>query len=371
MYKRFTRTGDFTLDSDLNLVKVGDGGRLQGFGINNQFNIVEGTVQDINIPIGVLTVAEATQTVRFAVNLNADATTFATAGRSMSATGEMVIRGNSGTLNDITIRDDNIIVNQATNPTVPFTFTKLTSTDGKSVRTSFISFDSLGTAMVLDLNIVLKNQTNTGTQWRFYTQSEDDTDLDRALGTGTLTFDTGGELLTVVNPAFTIDRDNMGASTPPQITLDFNDLDSALSALTDTRSELAPTGQDGSPIGTLEDFTTQVDGTIVGVFSNGEQRDLGQVVLAMFANNNGLLERGDNLFEPSANSGTATIVTPGSAGSGRILDGALELSNVELIREFVNLITYSTGFAANSRVITTTTDRMIQELLAATRQRTT
>ena len=461
--QRFSRAGNFTFDRDFDLVKVGDGGRLQGFGIDAAFNVIEGTVEDINIPIGNLTVAEATQNAQFSGNLNADgdaattgalinsgqlfsdvgATMFATAattltslfdgsgiqlfmdadvltmmdvdkggatvpthtfqvgaanttgsddfgtlvqdlldfmdavlgidanadvsaGVSVNGTGQIVIRGNSGTVNDITIDNDDLLVNQATNPTRPFTFTKSTAADGESVRTSFVAFDSLGTAMVLDLSFVLESKTNTGTQWRFYVQSEDDTDLDRVLSTGTTSYDTEGQFLNLINPSFTIDRANTGAATPQQITLSFNDPAGSLSALTDARSEVAPTGQDGSPIGTLEDFTTEVDGTIVGVFSNGEQRDLGRVVLAMFANNDGLIEQGDNIFDPSVNSGTAAIVTPGSAGSGRIIGSALELSNVELSREFINLITYSTGFAANSRVITTT-DRMIQELLASTR----
>ena len=46
--------------------------------------------------------------------------------------------------------------------------------------------------------------------------------------------------------------------------------------------------------------------------------------------------------------------------------GALELSNVELSEEFINLITASTGFAANSRVLTTS-DRLLQDLLAVLR----
>ena len=60
------------------------------------------------------------------------------------------------------------------------------------------------------------------------------------------------------------------------------------------------------------------------------------------------------------------MFVPGSGGAGTIVGGALELSNVELSQEFINLISASTGFSANSRVLTTS-DRLIQELIAAIR----
>ena len=68
---RYTRAGVFTLDRDKNLVNP-DGGLVQGFGVDNQFNVVQGVQGNVNIPIGTLTLAEATQNVQFGGNLNAD-----------------------------------------------------------------------------------------------------------------------------------------------------------------------------------------------------------------------------------------------------------------------------------------------------------
>jgi flagellar hook protein FlgE len=59
-------------------------------------------------------------------------------------------------------------------------------------------------------------------------------------------------------------------------------------------------------------------------------------------------------------------VNPGSAGTGRIIGGALELSNVDLSQEFISLITASTGFSASSRVLSTS-EQLLQELLAIVR----
>ena len=102
------------------------------------------------------------------------------------------------------------------------------------------------------------------------------------------------------------------------------------------------------------------------MFSNGLLRNLGRVPLAVFANNNGLEEFGGSLYRPTVNSGIAAVVSPGQGGSGRVIGRSLELSNVELAEEFINLISTSTGFSANSRVLTTS-DELIQELLAAVR----
>jgi flagellar hook protein FlgE len=234
------------------------------------------------------------------------------------------------------------------------------------VRTTFVAYDSLGTPMNLDLNLVLESKTSTGTNWRFYAQSQDDSDLSRVLGNGTLSFDTDGQLQSVAGNAITIDRADTGAFTPQQITLRFDEPAGSVSALTDVNSQISAPSQDGTPIGTLEDFSVAEDGTIVGVFSNSELRNLGQVVLANFANPGGLMETGTNLYAVTGASGDAAIVTPGTGGAGGVVGGAIELSNIDLSQEFINLITASTGFSANSRVLSTS-DRLMQELLATIR----
>lgn len=460
--RRFTRVGAFTLDSNFNLVNP-DGGLVQGFAVDDDFNVIEGVVGNVLIPVGILTLAEATSLVRFTGNLNsggdeatmgsittsdplysdATQTTAAVAGDALatlfdntgtalfavgdvitvsgatkggatlpdktfeigpanttgsddfgttlqdfidflddimgldtaanpsagiavSGAGEIVVTGNTGTVNNIALDTGDIVVNQTTTPTLPFDWTQTQDADGESVRTSFVAFDSLGTAMTIDMSFVLETKDNTGTTWRFYIQSEDDTDLDRVLGSGTVSFDTDGQFATATAASLTIDRNNTGAVTPQTISVSFVNPDGSISALESVTSVVNTLSQDGSAMGTLSGFTISENGTIVGVFSNSLLRDLGRVVLAKFANPQGLVEVGANLFDVTANSGDPQIVSAGAGGAGRIVGGALELSNVELSEQFINLITATTGFSASSRVLSTS-DRLVQELLAAIR----
>ena len=112
----------------------------------------------------------------------------------------------------------------------------------------------------------------------------------------------------------------------------------------------------------LTSFSVGADGVITGGFSNNRTRSLGQVVIATFNNDAGLVDRANNLFQIGPNSGSALITPPGNFGTGQIVGGALELSNVDLGQEFIEMITTSTGYSASSRVISTA-DQLIQQLL--------
>jgi flagellar hook protein FlgE len=120
--------------------------------------------------------------------------------------------------------------------------------------------------------------------------------------------------------------------------------------------------QDGYALGVLDEKMFSPAGEIVGYYSNGEIRTIGQVALATFQNDQGLLKMGDTMFAETGNSGPAAIGTPQSGSRGQIASSALEQSNVNLSDEFVNMIVTERGFQANSRVVTTS-DEMIQELL--------
>lgn len=288
-----------------------------------------------------------------------------TAGVTMND-GKLTIEGNGGTVNNLVIDTSDLIVNRNTNPRPLVDLNKQRDADGESVRTSFITYDSLGTEATVDLSIVLEEQSNAGTRWSFYVQSEDDTDLDRALGRGELRFDQQGRLLSASDTTFLIDHEGTGAFTPQSIEIRFEDEFSSITALADTRSQVAAIQNDGAALGVLEDFSVTEDGTIVGSFSNSLRRDIGRVALATFTNPLGLVETSGSLFIQTPNSGNAAIVTAGSGGAGRILGATLELSNVDLSQEFINLISASTGFNANSRVLSTS-DELFQQLLATIR----
>ncbi len=91
-------------------------------------------------------------------------------------------------------------------------------------------------------------------------------------------------------------------------------------------------------------------------------KTLGQVVLANFDNDDGLINDGGNLYQTGPNSGTPLIGAATQNGTGTVQSGALEESNVDLSSEFINLIMASTGFSASSKVISTS-DELLTDLL--------
>jgi flagellar hook protein FlgE len=111
------------------------------------------------------------------------------------------------------------------------------------------------------------------------------------------------------------------------------------------------------------DVSINANGQVVGLDEETSQTTvIGQIVLAQFANPNGLEKVGENAYQTTVNSGNATITTPGVGGSGKLNPGSLEMSNVDLTAQFADMITTQRGFQANSRVITTT-DEMLEELV--------
>ncbi len=120
---------------------------------------------------------------------------------------------------------------------------------------------------------------------------------------------------------------------------------------------------DGRSSGTLTGMSVAADGSIVGQYSNGETRMIAKIPLAFFANPAGLEKAGNNLFQTTLNSGSFDGVgEDATSGGGKLIGGALEMSNVDLSSEFTEMITTQRGFQANSRTITTS-DEMIQELV--------
>ncbi|TIC78634.1 flagellar hook-basal body complex protein [Nocardioides sp. GY 10127] len=112
----------------------------------------------------------------------------------------------------------------------------------------------------------------------------------------------------------------------------------------------------------LTSFNFGADGTLRGVYSDGVQRDIARLATAQFNNPMGLEKVGETSFIESANSGAPIVSTPGQDGSGTVIGGALEMSNVDLASEFTNLILAQRGFQASSRVITTS-DSVLEELV--------
>ena len=284
-------------------------------------------------------------------------------GAAVDPTGSMItITGNAGTANSLqmgvaSLKDAAQFSPLAMSPD------PTAKANGESVQTTAVAYDSLGQQVTLHINAVMESVNPTGgTSWRFYVTSPDNAAGNLTVGNGTLDFDGSGQLTKTTGGLITLDRTGSGANTSLPITIDF----SGISALGQKTSTIKENNQDGSSAGTLTDFSIGTDGTIIGAYSNGLNKTLGQVVLAKFNNPEGLTDEGGNLYSAGSNSGIPVIASAGSLGMGDIRGQSLELSNVDLSNEFINLIVASTGFTAASRVITTS-NQLLTELLNTSR----
>ena len=107
--------------------------------------------------------------------------------------------------------------------------------------------------------------------------------------------------------------------------------------------------QNGYAKGDLIDvYVLSEDGSVVGVYSNGKSLPLYRVALAVFTDPEELTPKGANLYTSIT---TPTVLLAG--GSEKVRSGMLEMSNADIAKEFINLITAQRTYQANARVITT------------------
>lgn len=273
--------------------------------------------------------------------------------------GQLIVQSNAGEPHALQIDVADVLSTNDAAPS-PLQFTTTQEARGGGVTTTFTVYDSLGNSVPVRAIFTLESLGAAGPVWRYHLESNGADGLPQALGTGTVLFDPNGKFLSAEGNEVTLDRTGSGAASPLSITLDF----SQVNGLSTNASDVILADQDGYPAGTLVDFGVGADGVIVGTFSNGTTRNLGQIALATFSNSAGLVAEAENLFSAGPNSGQPAVKAPGTLGAGAVRGGALESSNVDLSREFIGLITSSTGFQASSRVITTANEMLEQLLLA-------
>lgn len=212
-------------------------------------------------------------------------------------------------------------------------------------------FDSLG--RLHTVTITFTKTSNPG-EW---TWDASWGDPPSSVGSGTIVFGGDGAISSGATGTIVFDPDGSGPVPNVDVEVDFSRVtqfsgDTTISAIE----------RDGHMMGTLEDFIIDTSGVITGTYSNGLTRTIAQVALCSFANPAGLLKVGQNLYQESNNSGIRQVGEPGLAGRGTIAPSNLEMSNVDLAREFTDMIITQRGFQANSRIITTS-DEMLQELV--------
>ncbi|TIC85225.1 flagellar hook protein FlgE [Crenobacter intestini] len=171
-----------------------------------------------------------------------------------------------------------------------------------------------------------------------------------------LVFDTSGKVQSPMQP-YTLNHllDNGAANL--SISID-------LSGFTQNAGPYANAEQrvDGWADGVLSSVSTSKEGYVEARYSNGQTKIIGQVVLANFANAQGLQPIGDNRWAETYASGGPKLNAPGSSNVGLIQGAALEESNVDMTTELVNMITAQRFYQANAQTIKTQ-DTVLQTLI--------
>jgi flagellar hook protein FlgE len=314
----FTRAGDFTTNKDGQITTPG-GELLLGYPAVNGVVNTATTLQPLQVGTGVTSPAVASTIINISANLNASAA-----------------------------------VGDTASSTLPV-------------------FDSLGASHTLSVTYTMLAPNTWG-----YSVTIPTTDLvplpaapippSTTIASGTLNFSSSG-VLTSTEPtggAATIPPTAGIALTIPPAGKTFADGAAAMTGLTwslvtagsptitqtSTASSTSATSTNGFASGTLSTYAVQPDGTISGTFTSGQTLALGQVAVASFSNNQGLVDIGNNNYQPSASSGAAVIGVAGTGGRGTVIGGSVEQSNVNIATEFAKLIVAQQAYSANAKSIT-------------------
>ncbi len=318
----FSRAGQFRLDTEGNLLNVA-GLKLQGYQMLAD-GTLGSTVGDINIPTDPIP-GTASENVAVTLNLSPDAEV-------------------------------------GTAPTLPATLSEVN--DAASFTTSSVVYDSLGRAH--DVTLAYFNQG--GGDWTFsaYVDAGDTggTPGDAVeISTGDLDFDGEGNLDPVTSSTLSnaVTFDGADAQT---VVFDFGLTTGQTGSVTQYAgtSSLYNIDPDGNGSGNLASFDISNEGVVTGIYSNGDTRELGQVVLANFRSESGLTRVGHNMYGATRESGAAIIGDADSGGRGVIHAYALEMSNVDLENQFVKMIQSQKGYQASARVVSSA-DELLQELM--------
>ena len=232
--------------------------------------------------------------------------------------------------------------------------------------TSVTAYDSLGRAHQVEIYF----RRNAGGDWEWHALTDGGGLEGGTAGTpaeiasGTLSFGPDGALVASTQSS---NFQPAGATAPQPLSFDFGTPGSTggVTQFAGT-SAVSFLSQDGYAAGELTGVSIDRDGRIVGAFTNGQTRVLGQVAVADFDAADQLERLGGNLFGQMPLAGQPTIGPPGTGGRAQIAAGALEQSNVDLASEFVRMITAQRGFQASSKVITTA-DQLLGDLISLKR----
>ncbi len=318
----YTRDGAFHFDKEGQLI-TGDGYQVMGFQADDKGKIT--AKQDV-IKLGNTTVpAEATSEVEFSMNVDS--------------------------------REK------------PKQFNPLNPEDTSNFNTSVTVFDNIGTQRVVTMYF---NKLGPN-QWEYHAMA-DGKDAQGGvegqmveMAKGNLQFDSRGRLQSET-PQLNSFNFNNGAAAGQEIKFNFGESiaeggdGKGASTQYGTDSSIARHTQDGNSAATLSSLSFNDDGVLSASYDNGTTRDIAQIAIAKFENNEGLFKTGKNLLKETRKSGQPAIGQPGKDGRGQVYSKSIELSNVDIANEFIDMMGAQRNFQANTRTITTS-DQMLQEVL--------
>lgn len=357
----------------------GDGNPLQ-IGVGTTVGAVpadftEGNIQSTGVPTDV-----AIQGNGFLIGDNNGQQVYVRAGNlsiqpngTLVASDGSVIQGytaTNGVINSQQTPGPLAISSGTINPPNPTTTAQLSMNldSGTAVNGTFSTaltvYDSLGAAHILTYNF-----TNTAAGAWNYSITIPAADVGGTgspvvVNSGTLSFNGAGQLTdpTANVTGISVPKLADGANTL-SFTWDlFDSNNTGLITNVAAPSATASTLQNGFASGSLTSYTIGSDGTIQGTFSNGQTQPLGQILLATFANEQGLSRNGSNEFLATLASGAANVGIPGTGGRGTLSGGSLEQSNVDISTQFADLIVAESGYQANAKVVTTL-DTIVQDTI--------
>ena len=292
---------------------------------------------------------------------------------TLNSSGEIEITGDSGGYSVAQITSMSYIAAGADDLSVP-TYFDLTTAGGNDSKSFNITvYDPLGNQHVLNGVFVKTDTENTwdlviptisgelSGDWTSYDFINSDTFNRRISG---IQFASDGSYngLASGSESLTIGVQFI-AGTTQNMTMDLGTVGEfgGLTQFYSTQSSAAALSQDGYEAGTLAGVSIDIDGTVVGTFTNGVKADVAVIQLASFQNPNGLEAVGNGYYLPTANSGEAVASVAASGGVGSLTSKSLEQSNVDVATQFVNLMQAQNGFQSNARTIRVAND-LLREL---------
>jgi flagellar hook protein FlgE len=235
-------------------------------------------------------------------------------------------------------------------PTATVRFTgNLSSTSANQTVGSIKVYDALGEEHLLSLKFTNTASTTPGS---WHVELLDGT---TSVGTADMVFEDGKPQAASAKLTFTYTPAGRAAQS---LVFDFSaDVTSFASG---NLSTLAMASQDGRPPGNLTKSSFNARGVLVATYSNGQTVEGARLLLARFRSTDAVADLGGSQYEAADGQGWIEGGA-GDAGFGALRAGVLEISNVDLSREFSDLVVMQRGYQASSQVVSTANE-MLQEL---------